>query len=357
MPTTNQSTDGQVRLWRRIGRRLQILTALAFLILVVCPIAIWLFEKGRNPNFSTVGSGYQWLGRTLFESASAYKIQTGPGYFVYYIVRIAGVSLIAFGTGTIASRLVTAIILKGKGMGSTKAKGHILICGWSSKGSEIVRELRAKDVDDKRRIVVLSRHPDDPTKDDSVEFLRGDPADADDLHRAGLLTCSTAIILADDSDPLSTAGDKDAKTLLSCLAVESICPETHSCVEVVRSENRQHFAQTRVNEMVVSAELTGALLAASARTHGLSKVVRDLVTHPEGQEFHRIQVPEDLVGQSVSQALSPIKERFDALLIGFYNPKTDGFDLNPPGIRTINADDVLLVISANAGALRAHAIS
>ena len=90
-----------------------------------------LFEKNRNPDFSTVRSGYQWLGPTLFESASAYTIQTVPGYVVYYIVRIAGVSLIAF--GTITSRLVAAIVLKGKGMGSTNAKGHILISGWTAE--------------------------------------------------------------------------------------------------------------------------------------------------------------------------------------------------------------------------------
>jgi voltage-gated potassium channel len=354
---TSRIEDRQLRAWRRIGRRFQILTALAFVILVLCPVAMWLFEKGRNPNITSVGSGYQWLGRTLFETTSAYKLRTGPGFVVYYIVRVAGVSLIAFATGTIASRLVTTVILKGKGMGSTKAKGHILICGWSSKGSEIVRELKAKEVGDERQIVVLSRHADDPTKDESVEFLHGDPADTADLHRAGLMRCSTVIILADESDPAATAGDKDARTLISCLAVESIHPEVHSCVEVVRSENRQHFARTRVNEMVVSAELTGALLGGAARNHGLAKVVSDLVTHPEGQEFYRIQAPTDLVGVPVSQALGPIKERFDALLVGFRNPSTDGFDLNPPATRVIGAGDVLLVITARPGMLAGHAIA
>ena len=342
-------------MWRRLSRRLQILTLLSFVVLVVCPIAVWLFERGRNPNLTTIGASYQWLGRTLFETTTAYKLMTAGGFVTYYVVRIAGVSLIAFGTGTIASRLVTTVILKGKGMGSTKANGHVLICGWSTKGSEIVRELRAKEVEDPRRIVVLSRHADDPTRDDSVEFLHGDPADADDLHRAGLLTCSTAIILADESDPTATAGDKDARTLLTCLAVESIHPDVYSCVEVVRSENRQHFERTRVNEMVVSAELTGALLAGSARTHGLSKLVSDLVTHPDGQEFYRMRAPAGLVGLTMSAALGRVKDEFDALLVGFVTADETGFDLNPPGTRTITAADVLLVISSNADALAAHA--
>jgi voltage-gated potassium channel len=355
--TTNESTNSRIAALRRIGRRFQILTGLSFLLLVLCPIAVWLFERDSNPNIKNLGAGYQWLARTLFEATTAYRLLTGPGYVVYYIVRIAGVSLVAFATATIASRLIATVILKGKGMGSTKAKGHILICGWSSLGPEIVRELRAKQVDDKRHIVVLSRHPDDPTKDDSVEFLHGDPADDDDLHRAGLLRCSTAIVLADDSDRTATAGDKDARTLMTCLAVESIFPDVYSCVEVVRSENVQHFSQTRVNEMVVSAQLTGALLGGSARNHGLSKLVTDLVTHPDGQEFYRMRVPAHLVGVAVTAALGQIKDEFSALLVGFVDPDGNGFDLNPPGTRTIAADDVLLVISSSAEALASHAIN
>ena len=66
----------------------------------------------------------------------------------------------------------------------------------------------------------------------------------------------------------------------------------------MKSENRQHFERTHADELVVSAELTGALLAASARTHGLTAVIADLLTHPEGQELYRIPVPPELVGQT-----------------------------------------------------------
>lgn len=355
--TATDAERRRIQLLRRISRRLAILCALMVLLIVVCPIAVWAFEHDRSENITTIGAGYQWLGRTLFETASAYRLHTGGGFVVYYIVRIAGVSLIAFGTGAIASRLVTTVILRGKGMGSTRAKGHVLICGWSSKGSEIVRELRAKEVHDPRHIVVLARHPEDPTRDDSVEFLRGDPSDATDLKRARLERASVAIILADESDAAVTAGDKDARTLLTCLAVESICPDVYSCVEVVLAENRQHFARTRVNEMVVSAELTGALLGGAARTPGLSRLVTDLVTHPAGQEFYRMRVPADLVGATLADALGRIKSDYEALVIGFVDAAERGFDLNPSSKRILAADDVLLVISANADALVNHAVS
>jgi voltage-gated potassium channel len=355
--TSTVAYDRRIWILRRIGRRLRILCALLVLILVFCPLAIWLFERHQSANITSLGAAYQWLGRTLFETSSAYRLHTGGGFVIYYVVRIAGVSLVAFGTGAIASRLVTTVILKGKGMGSTRARGHVLICGWSSKGSEIVRELRAKEVDDPRRIVVLARHLEDPTRDDSVEFLRGDPSDATDLRRAKLEEASVAIILADESDPAVTAGDKDARTLLTCLAVESICPDVYSCVEVILAENRQHFVRTKVNEMVVSAELTGALLGGAARTRGLSRLVTDLVTHPAGQEFYRMRVPDELVGETLAAALSRIKTDYEALLIGFVNVERDGFDLNPASTRVLAADDVLLVISSNADALAAHAVA
>ena len=125
--------------------------------------------------------------------------------------------------------------------------------------------------------------------------------------------------------------------------MESIHPDVYSCVEVVRSENRQHFTQTKVDEMVVSAELTGALLGASARTHGLSKVVTDLVTtQTGGQEFYRMTVPPDLVGSNLADAIGSFKARFDALLVGISG--SGGFDLNPPAARVLGADDVLLVV-------------
>src|SRR5437763_16237491 len=91
----SERAQARARWWRKVGRRLQLLTGLAFLLLVLCPIGIWLAERGHNPNLTSLATGYQWLGRTLFETTTAYRLYTGPGFVVYYTVRIAGVSVIA----------------------------------------------------------------------------------------------------------------------------------------------------------------------------------------------------------------------------------------------------------------------
>lgn len=337
--------DKQERAVRRINRRFWQLAGLALFMLIMAPLLFWAFEHARNSDVGNVPSAYLWLVRTVIEGDTAYGIETAGGYVVFYLVQIAGISLVAFVSGAIASRLVTTVMNKGKGMGSTNAKGHVVICGWSGKGAEIIRELRAREVEDPRKIVVLAALETDPTRVDDVEFLRGDPSDEADLLRAGIDRCSIAIVLADESTPAASDAERDARTLFTVLAVETVNADAYSCVEVIRSENKRHFANTHANELVISAEVTGALLAGSARNPGLSRVVTNLVTHPDDQEFYRIDVPADLVGQPVSAALVALKERYDALLVGIIEG-IDGYVLNPPMTRPLAADEKLLVISS-----------
>ena len=340
-----QTRDKQERAVRRINKRFWQLAGLALFVLVLAPLLFWFFEHQSNTDVEEVPSAYLWIVRTLIEEGSAYDIKTAGGFLVFYVVQIAGISLVAFVSGAIASKLVTTVMQKGKGMGSTNAKDHIVICGWSGKGAEIIRELRAREVQDPRRIVVLANLENDPTKVDDVEFFRGDPSDETDLLRAGIDRCSMAIVLADESMPATTDAERDARTLFTVLAVETVNSDAYTCVEVIRSENRRHFLNTKANELVISAEVTGALLAGSASNPGLSRVVTNLVTHPEDQEFYRIPVPADLVGRPVSEALVILKGRQDALLVGIVRG-IDDYLLNPPIAQTLAADEQLLVISS-----------
>ena len=136
--------------------------------------------------------------------------------------------------------------------------------------------------------MILADRETSPLDEKGITFIRGNPSSGDDLNRAGLEHVSTVIVLADESNVSNAPDDVDARSLLTTLAVETINHDAYSCVEVIKSENRVHFERTHADELVVSAELTGSLLAASARTHGLSAVIADLLTHPEGQELYRV---------------------------------------------------------------------
>lgn len=326
----------------RISNRLLVAAGLAMLILFIAPLFFYLVERHRSYDVHSVGDAYGWVVRTLFEGTSPYKVKSHAGFLAYWTVRVAGVSVVAFTTGAIASRFVATVIKRGAGMGTYKGSDHLLICGWSPKGAEIIRELRAKEVEDPRDIVILVDTEALPFEGEQITFIRGNTSNDVDLRRAGVEHASTVIVLADHTNQSDDPDDMDARSLLTTLAVESINPDAYTCVEVVKSENRPHFERTRADELVVSAEITGALLAASARTHGLTAVIADLLTHPEGQELYRVPTPPELVGQTVRHALEQLKDVHESLLVGVF---VDGrCNVNPPSETIIGTGSDLLVV-------------
>ena len=338
---------------RRISQRFKRAAIVSGLVLVVAPVLMYFAENGTNEAVGNFGSAYVWLARTLFENTSPIKMGTPLGFIAYYIVRIAGYGLVAFATGALASRFVSTVILRGAGMGTYKGSGHIVICGWSSHGTEIVRELLTKDVERKREVVVVAQLATDPYPDEErVTFIKGNQTTTDDLRRAGVERADVAIVVADTSATESAVEDRDARTLITVLAIESLNPSCYTCVEVVKKENRGHFRRAKADELVVSAEMTGALLASSANVHGLSYLMSDLLTHPEGMEFHRVEVPPSMVGKTVQEVVGSLKADHNALFVGVFGADGAAAAVNPPADRKLAAAEALLVIAADRPVLR-----
>lgn len=336
------------KLWRSLGNRLGNVFAIGALMaagaLVLLGFLFYVTEQSHNENVDSVAAAYRWLGLTLLTAGSPFDINTVAGNIIYFLVLIGGLGFAAMVTGAVASKLVEFLLRRSSGMGESKASNHVVICGWSSLGPEIIKELHADEVKDKRTIVVLAPLDSSPYQDPLVTFISGNPSDAGDLARSGIDRAETAIILSDASNASANADERDAKTLLTTLAVESIAPQCYTCVEVIRSENRLHFERTKADELVVSAELTGALLAGAAQLHGLTRAVTDLLTHPVGNEIYQVPAPADIHGLTYVEALGRLKGSHNCVLIGIAKGQ-HAFDLNPPADRPVRPEDRLLVIA------------
>ncbi len=334
-----------VALTRRMGRGLLIGSAVSSTVLVVSAVLFSIVEAGSD-HVTWIGSGFVWMLRTLLEQASPWDIATQGGLVLYFVVLVAGVGLAAMVTGAIASKLLELFMRRDAGMGTAKVHDHIVICGWNQKGAEILNELHAREVMDKRPVVILADLPSSPTRDELTTFIRGDRSSPEDLSRAGIEHAESAIVLADDSNPSAAPDDIDAKTLLVALEIEGLNPRCHTCVEVLMSKNRHHFERTNADELVVSSELTGALLATAAQTHGISAVMSDLLTHPQGNEFYRVPASPGMIGMTFAGAIAELKDRFDCLAIAIANGPSD-YEINPPADRVVVSGDAFLAI-ANA---------
>jgi voltage-gated potassium channel len=309
----------------------------------ISTFVIYFAEHGRNADFANFRSALYWVFIKVIDSAP-WDVQTTLGKVMDYTVGLLKPISIAVVTAALTSHLFQMIVRRGSGMGRTRMKNHIVICGWSSKGAEILREIRSRGLEGRRRPVVILAHLDtSPTNDDYTTFIAGDPTSAADLKRAGIEGADVALVLADNSYPDIDAEDVDSRTLLTTLAVESLNPACYTCVEVVRSSNREHFARTKADELVVSAHLTGALLAHSAMARGLSRVLDDLLTYPEGDEFYWVPVPPRWGGRRFADVLADMKGRFDCLPLAV--SRDSGYTTNPPADYVLQAGDRLLVLA------------
>jgi voltage-gated potassium channel len=339
--------------WLRFRRRLEVMVGgpqllLAILIVLglfaLCGILLFIVEHGVNESAAHLKDCFGWVFITLLDK-EPWEPVTATGKAVYYAIEILRPISIGLIIASLTTRIVQFLLSRTQGGGRVRLKDHIVICGWSGKGPEIINELRGRgDAEAKRAVVILAALKDNPSRDSLTTFVHGDPTKAEDLERAGIKAARSAIVVADNSYPDIDVEEMDSRTLLSALAIETLSPNVYTVVEVIRSENLDHFARTKADELVVSARLTGALLAHSAATPGLSDVVGELLTFPKGNEFYWIPVPADQVGRKFLDCMMDLKSRLNCLPIAL---RTDGQDVvtNPAIDCVLAAGDRLLVIA------------
>jgi Trk K+ transport system NAD-binding subunit len=215
--------------------------------------------------------------------------------------------------------------------GDYNIKEHVVICNWTYKADVIVRQLHDESVLNKSPIVVVTENPEMVPKTTEKEYrglliVSGDPADREILERADIRTAKTAIILADEKD-LQNA---DSKSILVQLAIDSINPNVHTIVELVKSSSQLYFKYTHVNEIICLEQLAEKLLSQAALTPGLSEVYMNLLTQSKDtNEIYLEDLPDSFIGLTYEEAevkIVGIKDK-DIILIGWaaeVEKKVDG---------------------------------
>lgn len=181
-----------------------------------------------------------------------------------------------------------------------KIRDHIVMCNWTSKSDEIIKELHSGVIRDPRPIVVVTTQRGKVPESSEPHYqgvlvVPGDPADDRTLIRAGIEYANTAIVLADE-----TQGEHaDTKSILISLAIEAIQPRVHTIVELLNSKHRGHFDHTYVDEITCVDELSEKLIAQCAITHGISDVYLHLLTATDDtNEVYMVDVPRRFVGKT-----------------------------------------------------------
>ena len=270
--------------------------------------------------------------------------------------RLIGVVLMCFGIGvlgmftaTIAGAFVEQRLRKDRGMGEyDDLEGHVILCGWNGRTKEILKDLRADARAAGAPIVLVADVETKPVADDLLHFVRG-AATEDDLRRAGIGKAATVVLVGDRA---LDHGPRDARAVLAVLTVKSLNPDVYAIVELAGEENVRHCEQAGADEIIVGADLCSRVISTATLDHGISTVLRELLSAQVGNDLITIPVPDRLGGRSFFDVFSDLKREQGMIALAVQRRRTGDVVTNPDAGEPVAADDRLVVVSARARAGR-----
>ncbi len=249
------------------------------------------------------------------------------GKTVAIVVMLSGIGVLGLLLAGFASMMVEKSLLRKK-LIQSRMENHIILCGWDKKLEIALQELLAE----KKEIVVIAEVEDIPIRHKNLIFIRGDPSDEENLKRANVEKASFALI----------SGDDDTDVLLSAIAVERLRPEVFTIASVSDPKVVQALKKTGVNQVISTDEFFGQTLARTIFVPKLSSFLnRMMIT--EGMDLHQEKNPKSFVGTTVFDAISTLKNKHDAVLLGIV--RDDRLMINPQGSIELNKDDEILYIA------------
>ena len=338
-----------------------VLIGLSILVVVLMgALSMRLAEGPTNQDFGTIERALWFAVMTVIGGEPiGGQPQSRLGMLVTVTLMIGGLTVFAVFTGTISAVMVNS--LKNLRLGSVELdelERHVVICGWNRAGRLIIEEL----LHDQRfsHIVVVSEDPSligDPFFDSvqhGVYVHAGDYTRVDVLREVGIERAEFAMLLADSSKETRSSQDRDARTVLAAMLIEKLNKQIYTTVQLLNRDNETSLRQVGVEEIIVSDEYVGTIMATVTKNRGIVTMLEELLTTKYGHQFLKIAVPAELVGKTVGEAIGVLKRDFDATLLAvdLQNGRAAAESMlaNPPSDLTLEAQHQIIV----AGSERNH---
>jgi voltage-gated potassium channel len=305
------------------------LAAITLALIFLSSAGVYYFEDTvADSNIRSVWDGVWWSVVTMgtVGYGDKYPVSLG-GRIVGMMLIFSGVGLMSLFTATIASIFVEQRIKEGRGLEIIKDKDHVVICGWNRYTENVLLGLtQYGSMEDTPIIFIneLSVDEIDALKlkyhKYNLKFLRGNYVHEDVLLRANIKKAKFAIIMADLSG--GQAMERiDEKTTLAALTIKSTAPQVKTIAEILDAENRPHLKRANVDEIIVRGEHVGSMLASAVKSPGLTKLLSNILSLSDSNEFRRVDIPLEYVGRTFKDLAVFFREKNHAILIGLIKDK------------------------------------
>ncbi len=322
---------------------------------IVGASALFGAERGENPEYATWSDSFWNVGVLLFSGLDS-EPKTTAGRIVAMAIMVLGVGLAGLFTASVASLLIERYLRRRDAV-MFELENHLILCNWSSRGLDWIREVHSKIIHEKRPVVIIHDDADDidlPDKQDDPAFndvyiVKGDPTSEMILRRARVQHAHSVVVLSDERE----GKHADGKSILICISIRNMCrgdKQPNIATECRDARNRNHMKKAGADETISSTELGLRLLARAALFHGMTRVYQELLTvGRDANEMYLLRAPDALVGKDfVELAGMFARHRGDkrsCLLLGIQ--RDDEMMLNPINgeAGTLRVDDQLILLS------------
>ncbi|MBS1271442.1 MAG: Voltage-gated potassium channel Kch [Candidatus Marinimicrobia bacterium] len=296
-----------------------------FVIMFVGGTLALAFERAVNAQgFNNLWSAFWWALVTITTVGYGDTVPVSlGGRIVGVLVMFAGVSLVSLLTATISSIFVAQKIREGQGLEQIKFDDHIIICGWNVHAEKILDSLfRLRPMSDLQVILINDLQEERINdilykyRDIELSFVRGDSTREVVLERANVTKAQAVIVVPDTMAVDSKTADE--RTVLTTLAIKGLSNQIRVIAFLQDRDNQNHLRRAEVDEIVVSDEFGGYLLAANVVEPGVPQSVRELLDPGTERNLHRRKAPKHLIGKPFEEVFRHYYEEEDEIAIGTY---------------------------------------
>ena len=324
-------------LWRDLWREnVPQLAMVLFALFTIAAIVVGTVEWSAGNSFGGVLNTIYWSVISLSTTGYGdYAPKSGAGRVLTIMFTLVGMGTVAVFTATLASVFTAKKIKEDRGLEKINAANHVVICGWSRHLDTILRSLTRSDQWRSRTYVLINSSPESEMNEVLYRYnhleiysVHGDFLQESVLRRANIESAHAAIIISDDrgADDVAT----DNRTLQAVLAIKELNPDIKLVAEALEPENEQHLRRAQVDDVIVSGEFTGYMVAASTASPSLHTAIQELFNVDVGNDLMKNPIPPDLVGKTFADVQAWFRPR-GAIVVGIITEE--------PGL---SLDDVLV---------------
>ena len=304
-------------------------------------IGILVFERETNEGFQNMYDGLWWCLVTITTVGYGDISPITPGgKVIAVVIMFIGLSFYALLTGTISTILIDRTKKRTKNMIPIDSiENHVIICGWNKNGNQLLENLLE---DEDSPIVIISDWWKPKRVNLQLHSLNSDPSTELSLTKANIEKAKVVLVLADShrvEDPQSI----DAKTILIALAVANRNSNIHIIVELLNPDNTRHAQNAGVQEVIISGAFTGAMMAQTAASPGLTSVFGQLFGD-QTVWLTTIPLPKEWIGQSFHEVTPQTTKANLGALVGVLHDGESKLDPAPETVLTKN-DQLILIRS------------